>query len=128
MFDCVIQTRHSRSGLFYTSTGRMRLTDSRYKNDMYPPDTSCTCHTCQNYTRAYLHHLFKIGEVLSATLATIHNLTWFADFMDKMRLSIIQGSFSAYRDWVHKIYPENPPPKEGGRSKKGGNKNKKRKR
>ena len=105
MFDCVIQTRHSRSGMFYTTQGRMRLTDSKYKNDMYSVDTSCSCYTCTNFTRAYLHHLFKIGEILSATLATIHNLTWFAKFMADMRQSIVEGRFEEYRKWVHEVYP-----------------------
>ena len=105
MFDCVIQTRHSRSGMFYTTQGRMRLTDSKYKNDMYSVDTSCSCYTCTNFTRAYLHHLFKIGEILSATLATIHNLTWFAQFMANMRQSIFEGRFEEYRKWVHEVYP-----------------------
>jgi queuine tRNA-ribosyltransferase len=106
MFDCVIQTRHSRSGIFYTSAGRIRLTDSRFRSDMYPPDTTCSCYTCTNFTRAYLHHLFRINEILSATLATIHNLTWFAKFMADMRASIISGTFSDYRSWVHRVYPE----------------------
>ena len=105
MFDCVIQTRHSRSGMFYTKQGRMRLTDSKYKNDMYSVDTSCSCYTCTHFTRAYLHHLFKIGEILSATLATIHNLTWFAQFMANMRQSIVEGRFEEYRKWVHEVYP-----------------------
>ncbi len=108
MFDCVIQTRHSRSGMFYTSTGRMRITDRRYRNDMYPPDTSCRCYTCTRFTRAYLNHLFRVGEILGASLATIHNLTWFAAFMDKMRQSIIDGTFEDFRRWVHEIYPEQP--------------------
>lgn len=106
MFDCVIQTRHSRSGIFYTSMGRIRLSDSRFRSDMYPPDTSCSCYTCTNFTRAYLHHLFRIDEILGGTLATIHNLTWFAKFMADMRESIIVGRFDEYRSWVHKIYPE----------------------
>ena len=105
MFDCVIQTRHSRSGMFYTSRGRIRITDKRFRSDMYPPDRNCKCYTCTRFTRAYLNHLFRIHEILGATLATIHNLTWFASFMTKMRESIIDGSFSAYRQWVHKIYP-----------------------
>ena len=124
MFDCVIQTRHSRSGMFYTSQGRIRMTDSRFRNDMYPPDTTCKCYTCTNFTRAYLHHLFKIGEILSATLATIHNLTWFAQFMDNMRNSIIENRFEEYRKWVHEVYPEkkknNPFPKTFTESKKQG--------
>jgi queuine tRNA-ribosyltransferase len=118
MFDCVIQTRHSRSGIFYTSRGRIRMTDSKFKNDMYAPDSSCSCYTCLNFTRAYLHHLFKIGEILSATLATIHNLTWFAQFMANMRQSIIEGKFDSYRAWVHDIYPESPSPSSQQKSKK----------
>jgi queuine tRNA-ribosyltransferase len=126
MFDCVIQTRHSRSGIFYTSRGRIRMTDSKFKNDMYPADTSCSCYTCKNFTRAYLHHLFKIGEILSATLATIHNLTWFAEFMDNMRESIIEDRFDSYRSWVHDTYPEkvSKPPQKKTRKK--GNQHKKR--
>ena len=76
MFDCVIQTRHARSGMFYTDRGRLRVTDSRYKRDMYPPDSNCGCYTCTTFSRGYLHHLFKVGEVLGATLTTLHNLYW----------------------------------------------------
>ena len=106
MFDCVIQTRHSRSGMFYTDTGRIRMTDKRYRTDMYPPDTKCSCYTCQNFTRAYLNHLFRVGEILAASLATIHNLTWFANYMARMRQSIVDGEFEAFRAWVHDVYPE----------------------
>ncbi|MDP6931299.1 MAG: tRNA guanosine(34) transglycosylase Tgt [Myxococcota bacterium] len=114
MFDCVIQTRHARSGIFYTTTGRIRMTDRRYRNDMYPPDTSCECYTCRTFTRAYLHHLFRVGEILSATLATIHNLTWFAGFMGRMRASIEQGRFQEFRREVHRVWgdpatPAGPP-------------------
>jgi len=120
MFDCVIPTRHARSGMFYTSRGRMRITDSRYRRDMYPPDTSCGCYTCTNFTRAYLHHLFKVGEILGATLTTIHNLRWYADFMTRMRNSIIDGTFEAFRQDVHEMYPNTPrpPPTKKKRQKK----------
>ena len=128
MFDCVIQTRHSRSGMFYKSAGRIRMTDSRFRNDMYPPDTSCSCYTCTNFTRAYLHHLFRIGDILSATLATIHNLTWFAKFMANMRESIVQGKFEEYRSWVHKVYPEKSNDAPSSMRKKGRGKKKKKKR
>jgi queuine tRNA-ribosyltransferase len=111
MFDCVIQTRHARSGMFYTSRGRLRVTDSRFRTDMYPPDSSCDCYTCTRFTRAYLHHLFRIGEVLGATLATLHNLHWFANFMGRMRASILDGTFEAFRAEVHQTYPEKPPQK-----------------
>ena len=120
MFDCVIATRHSRSGMFYTDAGRIRITDKRFRNDMYPPDTQCQCYTCTRFTRAYLHHLFRVGEILGATLATIHNLTWFANFMGRMRQSIVDGTFEQFRARVHETYPEKrDPPKSrpGGRKK-----------
>ena len=105
MFDCVIQTRHARSGIFYTSSGRIRMTDSRYRSDLYPPDPTCDCYTCRNHSRAYLNHLFRINDILSATLTTVHNLHWFASFMNKMRTSIVEGNFDSFRQWVHNIYP-----------------------
>jgi queuine tRNA-ribosyltransferase len=108
MFDCVIPTRHARSGMFYTSRGRIRITDARYRRDMYPPDSSCSCYTCTNFSRAYIHHLFKIGEVLGATLTTLHNIHWFTDFMGRMRASILDGTFEDFRADVHKNYPERP--------------------
>ncbi len=108
MFDCVIATRHSRSGCFYTDQGRIRITDRRYRSDMYPVDTSCACSTCTTFTRAYLHHLFRVGEILAATLATIHNLHWFADMMDRMRDAIISGRFSEFRAWLRGVYPDKP--------------------
>ncbi|RME20208.1 MAG: tRNA guanosine(34) transglycosylase Tgt, partial [Deltaproteobacteria bacterium] len=111
MFDCVIATRHSRSGMFYTWQGRMRITDRRYRHDLYPPDTACGCPTCRTHTRAYLHHLFRVGEVLGATLATVHNLYWFSEFMARMREAIIEGddAFQAFRRRVHELYPDRRP-------------------
>ena len=124
MFDCVIATRHSRSGMFYTDKGRIRMTDKRFRNDMYPPDTSCSCYTCTNFTRAYLHHLFRVGEILAASLTTIHNLHWYANFMARMRASIVDGTFEQFRAWVHEVYPEKneasaPPAKPPRRRSKG---------
>ena len=127
MFDCVIATRHSRSGMFYTDVGRMRITDRRYRSDMYPPDTQCDCYTCTHFTRAYLHHLFRVGEILAASLTTIHNLTWYARFMARMRASIVDGTFEAFRQEVHKAYPENPST-DGGRPKRARSSKKTRKR
>ena len=117
MFDCVIPTRHARSGMFYTSRGRMRITDARYRRDMYPPDSSCSCYVCTRFTRAYIHHLFKINEVLGASLTTLHNIHWFCDFMDRMRDSILDGSFEAFREDVHKQYPERTPGTQKPKSK-----------
>jgi queuine tRNA-ribosyltransferase len=108
MFDCVIPTRHARSGVAWTCRGRIRLTDRRYRNDFYPIDASCSCYTCTHFSRAYLNHLFRVGEVLSSTLVSVHNLHWFGDFMARMRGSILEGTFPAFREDVHLHYPEGP--------------------
>lgn len=120
MFDCVIQTRHARSGMLYTWKGRMRVSDSRYRSDFFPIDTRCTCYTCQNFSRAYLNHLFRVGEILGASLATIHNITWFHLFMAEMRESIVRGEFSSFRKRTADMYPEKPnqTPARGGSTKK----------
>ncbi len=123
MFDCVLQTRHARSGVVYTGRGRLRLTDSRFRNDFYPIDKNCSCYTCTNFSRAYLNHLFRVGEILSATLCSIHNITWFHTFMADMRQSIVDGRFEAFRRGVHELYPpgeQRPPPKKsrGRRNRK----------
>jgi len=117
MFDCVIQTRHARSGVMWTWRGRVRITDRRYKKDMRPLDDRCTCSTCQNFTRAYLHHLFKVNEILGATLAAVHNIAWFHQFMDHMRGRILDGTFEAFRKEVAEIYPEGEPKSPEGKGK-----------
>ncbi len=118
MFDCVIPTRHARSGVAWTCRGRIRFTDRRYRNDFYPIDASCSCYTCTHFSRAYLNHLFRVGEVLSSTLVSVHNLHWFGDFMARMRGSILEGTFPAFREDVHLHYPEGPK-KKNTQSRKG---------
>ncbi len=130
MFDCVIQTRHARSGVLYTWAGRIRVSDSRFRADFYPPDTACTCYTCKNFSRAYLNHLFRVGEILAASLCSIHNIAWFHQFMGAMRDSIEAGRFEAFRRQVHETYPEGAPeapegpaparPHAGKKKKRGG--------
>lgn len=116
MFDCVIQTRHARSGVAYGWRGRLRLTDSRYRSDLYPLDTRCTCYTCRTFSRAYLHHLFRVGEVLGATLVSVHNIAWFHQFMAEMRAAILEGRFRAFREEVARVYPaEAPEPARKGK-------------
>lgn len=130
MFDCVIQTRHARSGVVWTKRGRIRLSDRRFRNDMFPVDPSCSCSTCTTFTRAYLHHLFRVNEILAASLASIHNIAWFQQFMGEMRTSILEGSFQAFREQVHVHYPpsevDDQPASEksGGRGSKPGKGNK----
>jgi len=106
MFDCVIPTRHARSGALYTFQGRIRITHGNYRRDAYPIDTACGCYTCKNFSRAYLHHLFSIGEILGATLATIHNLTFFGDLMARIRTALANGTFASLRRDIKALYPE----------------------
>ena len=82
------------------------MTDRRYRNDFFPIDKACACYACQNFSRAYLNHLLRVGEVLSATLCSIHNIHWFHQFMGRMRQSILDGKFEEFRQEVHRIYPE----------------------
>jgi queuine tRNA-ribosyltransferase len=84
MFDCVLPTRNARHGLLYTSEGRIRITESKFKLDQSPIDPNCSCFACKNHSRAYIHHLLKNGEATGRTLATIHNVTFYADLMRKL--------------------------------------------
>src|SRR5262245_26524930 len=115
MFDCVIQTRHARSGVAWTWRGRIRLTDSRYRSDLYPIDTRCTCTVCRTFSRAYLHHLFRVGEVLAATRVSVHNIAWFHQLMGAMRESIVGGRFERFRAMVRETYPPESPTTKGRR-------------
>jgi queuine tRNA-ribosyltransferase len=106
MFDCVIPTRHARSGTLYTFQGRLRITHNRYRRDAYPIDTTCPCYTCRSFSRAYLNHLFAVGEVLGTTLCTIHNLTFFKELMGQVRAAIVDGTFPGLRRDIKALYPE----------------------
>jgi queuine tRNA-ribosyltransferase len=97
MFDCVIPTRLARGASAFTYKGRIRLTDKKYKTDMYPIDTSCDCYTCKNFSRAYLRHLFFVKEILSATLVSIHNIRFYLRMMEEIRAAIKAGTFEEYR-------------------------------
>ncbi len=106
MFDCVIPTRHARGAVLYTFQGKMRITQRRYRRDMYPVDTSCSCECCRGFTRAYLHHLFDAGEVLGTTLAVIHNLTFLAQLMARMREAIAADGLTEYtREFLARYQP-----------------------
>ncbi len=85
MFDCVIPTREARHGQLYTTKGVMKIKNERYALDIRPPDTSCTCFTCKNYSRSYLRHLFSINELLGLRLATIHNVHYYLEMMKTFR-------------------------------------------
>jgi len=88
LFDCVIPTRNARNGYLYTHQGIVRIRNSQYRSDTSPLDPFCDCYTCQNYTRAYLHHLDKTGEILGAHLNTLHNLRFYQKLMHDIRTAI----------------------------------------
>jgi len=97
MFDCVIPTRYARSATLFTNRGKIRLTNKNYRRDFYPVEPNCTCYTCKNFTRAYLHHLFNANEVLSAVLASIHNVHFYLNMMADIRMAIEQQCFRDYK-------------------------------
>lgn len=97
MFDCVIPTRYARSATLFTRRGKIRLTNKNYRRDFYPIDPSCSCYACTNFSRAYIHHLFNANEVLSAILASIHNVHFYLKMMAEIRESIEQDRFSDYK-------------------------------
>ena len=96
MFDCVIPTRHARTGFLYTSQGVLKIRNSRYQNDTRPIDEACNCYTCQHYSRAYLRHLDKCGEILYSRLSTLHNLHYYQCLMADIRAAIEAGKFEAF--------------------------------
>ena len=96
-FDCVSPARVGRNGALYLPTGRVNITNRKYRDDFTPLNADCDCYTCQNYTRAYLHHLFKTGEMLGSTLATIHNQRFIVKLVDDIRDSIKDGSFFDFK-------------------------------
>lgn len=108
-FDCVAFTRQARNGNIYTVSGRMNLKNARYKTDFSPIDSSCQCYTCQNYTRAYIHHLLRADEILGATLASYHNEYFAVNLVDRIRESVIDGTFIKFKkDYLSKFKTSTP--------------------
>lgn len=104
-FDCVSPARVGRNGALYTAHGRINIRRAEFKEDFRPFDDTCDCYTCQNYSRAYLHHLFRTGELLSNTLATIHNERFIVKLVDSIRGSIANETFYEFRDnWLKNYY------------------------
>lgn len=98
LFDCVVPSRHGRTGWLFTTSGRVLIKQARYDRDESPIDPACGCPVCARYSRAYLHHLYNVKEMLASRLNTIHNLWFFSDFMRRMRAAIAEGKFAAFRD------------------------------
>ena len=97
MFDCVLPTRNARNGWLFTSHGDLKLRNARFRDDPRPIDPECACHACRHFSRAYVHHLQRVGEILGARLATIHNLHFYLELMRGMREAIAAGRFDAWR-------------------------------
>ena len=96
MFDCVMPTRNARNGHLFTRFGDLKIRNARHKTDEQPPDLSCTCQTCTNFSRAYLHHLDRCGEMLGPMLASIHNLHYYVNLMREVREALDAGTFAAF--------------------------------
>ncbi len=96
MFDCVLPTRNARNGWVYTSQGVVKLRNSRYRTDTGPLDPACACYTCANFTRAYLHHLQRVNEILGARLNTLHNLYYYQQLMRDLREAIAGGRLASF--------------------------------
>ncbi|MEJ6490644.1 tRNA guanosine(34) transglycosylase Tgt [Leucobacter sp. USCH14] len=99
-FDCVAPSRQARGGSMYSPTGRINAKAAAQRRRFEPLDAECDCFTCQNYTAAYLHHLFKAKEMLASTLATIHNERYIVRLVDRIRASIVDGTFAELREEV----------------------------
>ena len=93
MFDCVIPTRNARNGWLFTRFGDIKIRNARHRDDTRPLDETCGCHTCRNFTRAYLHHLQRVNEILGARLNTLHNLHYYLELMRGLRSAIERGTF-----------------------------------
>jgi len=101
MFDCVMPTRNARNGQLFTSRGKVNIKNAKYADDAGPLDPECPCETCTRYSRAYLRHLFICGELLSARLNTVHNLTFYIGLMEQMRTAILENRFD---EWAKDFY------------------------
>lgn len=102
MFDCVMPTRNARNGHLFTSTGVVKIRNARHKHDTAPLDAECDCYTCQNFSRAYLHHLDRCGEMLGAQLNTIHNLRYYQTLMAGLRKAIEKGELQSFVEAFYK--------------------------
>jgi queuine tRNA-ribosyltransferase len=104
MFDCVIPTRYARSATLFTRRGRIRMTQRRYRRDLYPIDVSCDCYACQTFSRAYVHHLYLSNEILGTILGAIHNLRFYHSLTADVRAAILGGRFPEFRTAFYADY------------------------
>ena len=110
MFDCVMPTRNARNGYLFTSTGIVKIRNARHRHDTAPLDDRCDCYTCKNFSRSYLHHLDKCGEMLGSQLNTIHNLRFYQNLMAELRGAIEAGTLSDFVSEFYALRGETVPP------------------
>jgi len=96
LFDCVMPTRNARNGWLFTRQGVVRIKNARYRDDTRPLDAACGCYACRHFTRAYLHHLHRVGEILGARLNTLHNLHYYHGLMTEIRDAVAAGRFADF--------------------------------
>jgi queuine tRNA-ribosyltransferase len=101
MLDCVMPTRNARNGWLFTRFGDLKLRNATFKNDLKPLDRTCSCYTCKNFSRAYLHHLQKVNEILGAQLNTIHNIHYYLNLMTEIRESLEKQAFGPFVKQFH---------------------------
>lgn len=107
LFDCVMPTRHARTGALFTGWGRINIKNARFRDDDRPVEPGCACYTCTGFSRAYLRHLFLAGEILGHELNAIHNLHHYLALMRRMREAVADGGFDAFhRDAVRQFHEE----------------------
>lgn len=106
MFDCVLPTRNARNGMLFTKHGKVTIKQARYKHDQHPPDETCSCYTCRNFSLAYLRHLYISREILGSILNTIHNLHFYLELMSDIRHSIREKYFDDLRKQVKEMYDD----------------------
>ena len=102
MFDCVLPTRNARNGWLFTRFGDVKIRNARHRLDTGPLDPTCTCYTCTHFSRAYLHHLQRVNEILGARLATVHNLHYYLDLMAGLRAAIEETRLAAHVEAFHR--------------------------
>jgi tRNA-guanine transglycosylase (EC 2.4.2.29) len=98
MFDCVLPTRNGRNGSLFTSTGKISITNAKYKDDFTPLDAKCNCYTCRNFSKAYLRHLYMSKEILASILGTIHNLYFMSSLMKDIRLALQENRILEFKE------------------------------
>ena len=104
MFDCVWPTRVARNGQVMTRKGKLNIKNLAYRNDTKPLEDGCDCFTCKHYSRAYLSHLFRSGELTSHRLLSIHNIRFLTRLMEDVRTSIEQGTFAKFKEEIDRAY------------------------